>query len=246
MTKKSVKLGIFDIDGTLFRSSLLIEVTNGLFAAGIFPKEARNDLEKEYGAWLNRKGHYDEYLQKVVTLHGTWSAGVHVEAMRAITKAVMREHKDRVYRFTRGLITRLKEQNYFLLTVSGSPDYIVQEFARHFGFDRAFGTIYEVKRGRFTGAIEKMNTVTDKPRVVRAFLKEASMRADFKKSIAVGDTDSDSALLEMVGFPIAFNPNRRLADYARKKKWPIVVERKDVIYRVHGFDRLEEASAFPL
>ena len=38
------KVAFFDIDGTVFRSSLLIEVTNGLLNAGIFPAEAREDI----------------------------------------------------------------------------------------------------------------------------------------------------------------------------------------------------------
>lgn len=34
------KVAFFDIDGTVFRSSLLIELVNALIAEGVFPKEA--------------------------------------------------------------------------------------------------------------------------------------------------------------------------------------------------------------
>ena len=37
MTKK--KVAVFDVDGTLFRSSLLIEIVETLIAAGVFPQK---------------------------------------------------------------------------------------------------------------------------------------------------------------------------------------------------------------
>jgi FMN phosphatase YigB (HAD superfamily) len=68
-TSKKIKLAIFDIDGTIFRSSLLIELINGLVNNGIFPKVALKEIQKEYTAWLNRKGSYDDYIQKVIDIH---------------------------------------------------------------------------------------------------------------------------------------------------------------------------------
>ena len=57
-------------------------------------------------------------------------------------------------------------------------------------------------------------------------------------SVGMGDTLSDVGFLELVGIPIAFNPNRDLFDVARERGWPIVVERKDVIYNLQA--RLED------
>ncbi|MDQ5951010.1 MAG: hypothetical protein QG639_287, partial [Patescibacteria group bacterium] len=49
-------------------------------------------------------------------------------------------------------------------------------------------------------------------------------------SIAVGDSDGDISLLESVANPICFNPNQSLYNHAKRMKWEVVVERKDVIY----------------
>ena len=38
--------------------------------------------------------------------------------------------------------------------------------------------------------------------------------------------------LEKVSVPIAFNPNRALFEMAVQRRWPQVVERKDVIYNL--------------
>ncbi len=47
----------------------------------------------------------------------------------------------------------------------------------------------------------------------------------------MGDTETDISFLKMVDNPICFNPNKNLYNYAKKKGWEIVVERKDVIYK---------------
>ncbi len=51
-------------------------------------------------------------------------------------------------------------------------------------------------------------------------------------SIAVGDSENDIKMLEMAERPIAFNPTIGLYAEARSRKWEIVVERKNVIYRL--------------
>jgi phosphoserine phosphatase len=51
-------------------------------------------------------------------------------------------------------------------------------------------------------------------------------------SIAVGDTDGDIPLLESVERAICFNPNQTLYTQAKRRGWEIVVERKDVIYKL--------------
>jgi phosphoserine phosphatase len=48
----------------------------------------------------------------------------------------------------------------------------------------------------------------------------------------VGDTDGDIPLLESVARPICFNPNQRLFTHAKRVGWDVVVERKDVIYKL--------------
>jgi phosphoserine phosphatase len=59
-----------------------------------------------------------------------------------------------------------------------------------------------------------------------------------KESYGIGDTESDVSFLEMVNYPFAFNPNLNLERVARRRKWKIVVEKKDVIYDITNFKLL--------
>ena len=232
---KKIKLGIFDIDGTIFRSSLTVELVNGFIKAGIFPKEAKKEMEADYLAWMNRQGDYDTFVKKLVEILFKYMPGSKKENVDEVVLKVITWQKDRVYRFTRDLIAELKNKKYTLIAISGSPSYIVQKFAREMGFDIAYGLPYETIDGTFTGQILNMNPVEHKELVLKSIVEKYELDPDFDHSVAVGDTDADIPMLEMVGRPIAFNPNKQLAEYAKSKKWEIVVERKDVIYNVKEF-----------
>ena len=72
------------------------------------------------------------------------------------------------------------------------------------------------------------NPFEGKRRVLEEFLAETSM--NLEGSVGVEDTLSDVGLLERVETPIVFNPNRALFEVVLQRRWPLVVERKDVIY----------------
>ena len=127
--KKPLKLAIFDIDGTIFRSSLLIELINQLVLSGVFPARANKEIETDYLAWLDRKGTYEDYILRVVKIFHKYIRGSKKKAIDAAVHKVLEQQKDRVYRYTRDLVRNLKRQGYFLLTISGSPAEIVTPFS---------------------------------------------------------------------------------------------------------------------
>lgn len=227
------KVAIFDIDGTIFRSSLLIEVTEALVEERVFPDAVRASYAHAYQRWLDRKGSYDDYLIEVIRAFEKHIAGVHYQDFLRVAKAVIRFHKNRVYRYTRELVKELRKRRYFLLAISKSPKGIVDLFARGLGFSKVYGLLYETDaRKRYTGHIIDFDLMSDKAKVVaRAVEKE---RLTLKDSYGVGDSESDIAFLKLVAHPICFNPNSKLYAHARKAGWKVVVERKDVIYDLRG------------
>jgi HAD superfamily hydrolase (TIGR01490 family) len=225
------KVAFFDIDGTVFRSSLLVEVVEMCIQEGIFPTSASEAYMNEYTAWINRDGTYDAYINAIVITFLKHIKGIHYGVFADIGKRVVEQHRRRTYRYTRDLIQDLKEKEYYIVAISQSPKTILDGFCASYGFDKVYGSIYEIgPRDLFTGTIQTLDFITDKAQVVqRVFEKEGY---SYERSIGVGDTDSDIPMLESVETPICFNPNRILYEYAQKKKWPIVVERKDVVYTI--------------
>jgi HAD superfamily hydrolase (TIGR01490 family) len=227
-------LAVFDIDGTIFRSSLVIELVNLLVEKKVFPKGLNKEIEEDYIAWANRQGSYNNYISKVVEVYKKYIIGVKESIIKEAAREIIEYQKNKVYVFTRELLKKLKKENYYLLAISGAPEIIVSEFAKALEFDKYYGTIYEVIDGKFTGKLTN-DTQWSKHEILNEFVKDHK-EFDLKKAVGVGDSEIDVTFLELVGNPIAFNPDFILANYAKEKNWRIVVERKNVVYNVKDFE----------
>jgi HAD superfamily hydrolase (TIGR01490 family) len=224
-------LAIFDVDGTIFRSSLFIELVEALIEHGIFPKEAKSEYEHEYYLWLNRHGDYERYLEVMIASFLKHIKGVSYTDFMRVSEMVVAEKQERIYRYTRDLVKELKSQDYFLLAISQSPKGVLDLFCKNLGFDKVYGRFYELgPHDRFTGEVTDLHLIANKANIVRRALTKENVTLE--GSVGVGDTEGDIPFLELVEKPICFNPNMKLYKYASLHSWPIVVERKDVIYRI--------------
>lgn len=230
------KVAIFDIDGTVFRSSLLIEFTQALIREGAMPPVTTREFARARAKWLDREGSYEDYIGAVVRAFERRIKGIPNEVFSRVAAEVAAGFEKRVYRYTRDLVRRLKRQNYFVMAISQSPKVILDPFCRKWGFDKVYGRIYEVGGdGRLTGRTAFLDLISEKARVLaRAVAKEG---LTLRGSVAVGDSEGDISMLQAVERPICFNPNAHLWRTARRRGWPVVVERKDVIYRLDGMAR---------
>lgn len=229
-TQKSLrKVAIFDIDGTIFRSSLLIEIVEILIELKYFPASVRAQYEKEKISWLDRKGDYDAYIMAVVNVFRKNITGLTEEKFTKAARIVVERYRSRVYKFTPELIKNLRQKNYFILAISNSPKGVLDIFCKVFGFDKVYGRLYEVgARGKYTGNIVDEHMIANKANLLRRAVERNNLT--LKGSVGVGDTESDITFLKLVDHPICFNPNMKLYKHAKRAKWHIAVERKDVIY----------------
>ena len=226
------KVAFFDVDGTVFRSSLLIELVNALIQEGVFPKEAEDDFIDAREKWHNREGEYKSYIDAVVATFEKHIKGVHYGELADIGRQVVVRKRHRVYRYTRDLITNLRADNYYLVAISHSPKAVVDNFCLQYGFDKIYGRLYEIgPQDRFTGITTNEHLISNKANIAKRVFEHNSNLTP-KDSLAVGDTEGDISLLETVDFPICFNPNEVLYNHALRMKWEVVVERKDVIYHL--------------
>lgn len=225
------KVAFFDVDGTVFRSSLLVELVEKLVASDIFPKVAEEAYVAEFESWRNREGSYEDYISAVVRSYMKHIKGVFYGDLADIGKTVVAEQSKHVYRYTRDLIQRLKDDDYYVVAISQSPKTILDEFCKQHGFDKVYGRMYEIgPQDRFTGEMIDVHLIENKANIVARVLEQEGLTK--KGAVGVGDTEGDISLLEAVDQPICFNPNKRLYDYATRMGWKVVVERKDVIYEL--------------
>lgn len=224
------KFAVFDIDGTIFRSSLVLEAVYALIRKGVFPAKATAEFTNELEEWRSRKDpdSYDAYIEAVVETFGRYIRGVSEDTFKLVSHTVIDEQKLYTYVYTRDLVKTLKGQGYTLVAISGSPKELVEPFTAEHGFDITLSTVYDIRGGVYTGTRTAMHTGKDA--LLKKIVEEHQL--DWHNSTGVGDSRGDIGLLENVSKPIAFNPDRDLYKAAKKHGWPIVVERKNVIYEL--------------
>jgi HAD superfamily hydrolase (TIGR01490 family) len=226
------KVAIFDIDGTIFRSSLLIEIVNVLVERGNFEERAREEYEREHKHWLERKGDYASYIDAVVKSFNKNIKGVHYSDFDKAGETVINRYKNHTYRYTRDLLVDLKKKKYYLLAITHSPKGVADKFCRELGFDKVYGRLLELgPNDCFTGKTMEETVILNKANIVKRAVEKEGLT--LKDSIGVGDTEGDIPILEMVENPICFNPNLKLYKHAKRNGWVVVVERKDVVYEIN-------------
>lgn len=219
-------IAIFDIDGTIFRSSLTIELLKRLVADRIFEPNFMKKVQRSEAKWLNRKGHYDDYINDVWRAYQKAIVGKKKSQIVAASQKVIQEQKYRTYRYTKKLLFDIR-QHYHTIGISGSPLEVIQEYNKFLRLEKLYGWEFGIdEKARYTNVVLHAPTQYKKELIVR-YVQNHNL--SLKGSIGVGDTESDVGFLELVEDPICFNPNSVLAKIARRKNWTVVMERKDLI-----------------
>jgi HAD superfamily hydrolase (TIGR01490 family) len=112
-----------------------------------------------------------------------------------------------------------RQQDHRVVLISASTQFAVQPVADHLHVD-FLCTRLIAREDILTGEVE------DPPcyaagKVVWAQRYAAEYEAQLEKAFFYTDSYSDLPLLNVVGQPVAVNPDRRLQRLARKRGWPI-------------------------
>ena len=227
----------FDIDGTIYRNSLLTEHFKKMIKYELIDPLAYEEKVKEtFKLWNERKGDYDKYLLSLTESYVNAMIGISEKDNDFVSDQVLNLSGNRVYRYTRERIKWHKEQGHKVIFISGSPDFLVKRMANKCGADDYQGSIYHTKDGRFSGEISPMWDSRNKIKSLNKFCEKYNL--DLEKSYAYGDTSGDYSMLKSVGNPIAINPSKEFLEKLREnqeisKKVQVIIERKDVIYKVN-------------
>ena len=228
---KGQPVAAFNIDGTVFRSTLLVELMDELVRREILPKEAKKSYQRAEENWKNQGVGSDAYMFKVIEAFGKYAKGVPYADVADVAGEIIEKQKGRVYTYTKTFTQKLKNEGYFLLAVSRSPKFIVDGFGYELGFDKSYGSFFDTgATGRFTGDIVDEHLIRNKGLLLQRAVKKEGL--SFRNSIAVGDTESDISMLELVDDAIAFNPTKALLRHARQHEWKVVVEEKDAVFEL--------------
>ncbi|MGL5615553.1 MAG: HAD-IB family hydrolase [Sarcina sp.] len=227
----------FDIDGTIYREGLITEVFKKIVRYDLVSNDKWiNDVRPAFEKWDKRQGDYDDYLIKMVDIYIDTIKGLDHNHIDYIAKTVIEQKGDRVYTFSRERIKWHEEQGHVVIAISGSPIELVKEMAEKYEMTDYRGTIYEIKEdGTYSGEVIPMWDAESKQKAIRELTEKYNI--DLENSYAYGDTSGDFTMFKHVGNPHAINPTRELLDKILedkelREKIKLIVERKDVTYKM--------------
>jgi HAD superfamily hydrolase (TIGR01490 family) len=210
-------MAFFDLDETLTD-----EDTDSLWAAWRSRRSLRGWVERVWLAKLYRdyrKGgmDLDEYMRYQRFRARSMSVDEFGEMSRAFFSDTGRSH---IYREAQELVAALKKKGCRTVMLTAQHDVIAGPFAAALGMDMMIANRFAEAGGRYTDPVLPYCIGEGKVVLGRQYAQDAGI--PLKRCAFFGDSIYDAPFMELVGHPVAANPDLLLTERAGKNNWPIV------------------------
>lgn len=222
----------FDLDRTIIAGSSVfvfgwVAYRNGMVPTPDLVKDAFNAVRFKFS------GASDEKTSAVKNRVLDAIKGVELDTMRDLGEEIIPRLLDDVRREARGLIDLHHAAGRDTYIVSASPIEIVADFAEAMEMTGAIGTVAEIVDGTYTGRLAAPFCYGEgKAQAIEKVAAEEGYDLDL--CYAYTDSAGDLPMLEIVGHPVAVNPDSALETVAYHRGWPVVEfsrTRKKVVKR---------------
>lgn len=210
----------FDLDKTVIARASMLALGARFFQEGLITR--RTILRSLWAQAIYRYlGANEKRLQRlqeaVLALTQGWEQST---VVRISSEAIGEIITPLIYREAMDLIDlhHLAGRKVFL--VSASPVEVVGPLASMLGVDGFIGSRSRVdSEGRYTGELDFYAYGPYKVEAIRDVAAQEGI--DLAESYAYSDSYTDLPMLELVGHPVAVNPDRVLARIAKERGWEI-------------------------
>jgi HAD superfamily hydrolase (TIGR01490 family) len=223
------RLAIFDLDGTLLDGRVWQAFVRHHFRHKVYRRQTMAYLARNFGQFalykvrlVPRAAVWDRFGREIITLVRGMDEARAQRVFDTIFQDSIEPQLDPV------LLERwreLGEQGFRRFIVSGSPQPMLNTIGNHLNATAAFGTVPELRDGRYTGRIVgKLCQDEEKARRLREYIQEQGWQIDWDGSYSFADSYGDRPILELVGHPVAVRPEPPLFAHAQSAGWEIMGE----------------------
>lgn len=225
-----MRAAFFDLDKTVIAKASIAAFGRPFYRGGLINRRliARSIVSQIIYLHL---GASEQKLAKVRESMLTLTRGWDREQIREIVREALEETVEPIiYAEALDLIEAHRAAGHLVYLVSASPEEIVEPLAEHLGVDGCIATRAVVDEdGRYAGEMEFYAYGPFKAEAIRALAEARGI--ELEGSSAYSDSYTDLPMLEVVGHPVAVNPDRVLAKVARDRQWEIMQFTKPVRLR---------------
>jgi phosphoserine phosphatase len=190
---------------------------------------AAQDALAAIHAYRARDIDHDEGAARLYDGYARAVRGTPVAVLRQTCAEAWQRSRGRLFPHVQDLIALLRARDLSLCLLSGSPHEAVLHAARDLGIDHAWGLLLATDGDRCT---ERILRAPARAGAKRDVLREATagLHIDWERSFAIGDSASDADVLDMVGHPVAYEPDPQLLATSIARGWT-VTDRETVLQR---------------
>jgi putative phosphoserine phosphatase/1-acylglycerol-3-phosphate O-acyltransferase len=207
----------FDVDRTLLAGFSAVSFMRERITSGrVGPTELVQGLVGTLSFALGRTG-----FSGFVSAHTQAYRGITEASMDALGQEVFDKHlATQIFPESRALVRAHRERGHTIAIVSSALPSQVDPVARELGVEHVLCTRLEAKDGVLTGAVAHP-TCFGRGKLLAAEDLAEHCDLDLDASYFYTDSIDDLPLLENVGHPRPTNPDRRLAQIAKERRWPV-------------------------
>ena len=211
----------FDVDNTLIQGSSLILLAQGLFKKRFITlSELAPALRKQIRYRISGSENADDIAEGREQALAIVKGKSVEELKQACREIVDNRMLQKSYADTIELASMHLAAGQQVWLVSATPVQIGQALAETLGFTGALGTVAEEEDGKFTGRL--VGDILHGPGKKHAVAALAALQQlDLSKCTAYSDSVNDLPMLNMVGSPVAVNPDRALRKHAKAQGWAV-------------------------
>ena len=210
MEAKSVKLALFDFDGTIAEGDSIVSFLCYAVLTGKTPFSVLLQGMRGYLKQKRRGTSTIFYKEQALSFLTDMTA----EERHAFCRAyIEKELKPRFFPEALRELQACRAEGYHILLVSASVSLYMEELKAFLPVDAVLSTRAVLdKQEKYTGKLQENCKGPEKIKRVEEYLRERGWNLDRENSRAYGDSRSDRYMLSMVDHPVLVNPKRALRE----------------------------------
>ena len=207
----------FDLDQTLFAGFSATAFTRDQFTSGrLTPRDLADSLRATLSFTMGRTG-FSSFVTATSAVYRGLAESVLEEAgQRTFDKHLATE----IYPESRALVKAHQDMGHTLAIITSATRYQAEPVARELGIEHLLYTQLGVEDGVLTGKVIRP-TCYGEGKAIAGRSLTAKSDLDLEESYFYSDSHEDLPLFEIVGHPRPLNPNRKLAQIAKERQWPV-------------------------
>ncbi len=210
----------FDLDRTLMSGSSAFYFGRTAYREGLLPLP-RLLVDAANGLMFRLFGASDEKSEQLRDRILESVAGTEAETLRRLAPGVVEELLGKIRPEAQALLDMHQEAGRDVYIISASPVEVVGELARALEIEGGLGTESEIVDGVYTGRLAAPFCYGEgKADHIRKLAAQKGY--DLAHCYAYSDSASDLPMMQIVGHPVAVNPDRAMEAVAHRRGWPIV------------------------